>query len=203
MRPMKKAKRAMKILALIPAVVFFFSCNPMENDSKSNSYISVENILGTDVNGTSVNFLQSDVIKMDAQTGSMWVFADMAKATLKANLLDPAPLLPASQYNDIMLTRYIVTYSRVDGKNKEGVDVPYSFEGSLSTLLKVGTSSTISFVVVREVAKREPPLISLADGRAEGVMEVIARIQFYGHDMTNKNVKAEGTLTIFFANYGD
>lgn len=200
---MKKAKRAMKMLALLPAIVFLVSCNPMENDSKSNSYISVENILGTDISGTSTNFLQSDVVKYDSGTGALWVVADVAEATLRANLLDPAPFLPASQYNDIMLTRYIVSYSRVDGKNKEGVDVPYSFEGSLSTLLKVGSSTTISFVVVREVAKREPPLISLADGRAEGVMEVTARIQFYGHDMTNKNVKAEGTLTIFFANYGD
>ena len=66
------------------------------------------------------SFLQSDVVLAD-----LTVKADMATATLQASLLDPAPILDAGQFNDIMLDRYIVSYSRVDGKNREGVDVPY------------------------------------------------------------------------------
>jgi hypothetical protein len=53
------------------------------------------------------------------------------------------------------------------------------------------------------VAKLEPPLIALADGRAEGVLTCVAKIDFYGHDMINNKVKATGYLTIYFANYVD
>jgi hypothetical protein len=30
-----------------------------------------------------------------------------------------------------------------------------------------------------------------------------AKIEFYGHDLTDKAVKATGYLTVYFANYND
>ncbi len=194
----KKAKRTLIMLAVLPLILVLSACNPLEDKSKSSSFIIIESIMGTDAEGNNANFLQSDVLKSDST-----VVADIAEATLQAALMDPDPILGTSQYNDIILDRYIVSYSRVDGKNQQGVDVPYAFEGSLSQILRVGTSTTISFVVVREVAKLEAPLIDLVSNRAEGVIEAVAKIEFYGHDMTNNTVTATGYLTIFFANYAD
>jgi len=193
-----KSARTLLILAVLPAILMLSGCNPLENDSKSSSFIIVESIMGVDVSGTATNFLNSDVVGADSV-----VTADVATAVLRASLLDPAPILKAAQFNDIMLDRYIVSYSRVDGKNREGVDVPYAFEGAISQLLKVGASTSISIVVVREVAKLETPLINLAQNRAEGVIEATAKIELYGHDLTEHKVKATGYLTIFFANYVD
>ena len=62
---------------------------------------------------------------------------------------------------------------------------------------------TLSFVVVREVAKLESPLIDLAQNRAEGVIEATAKIELYGHDLVENKVTATGYLTVFFANYAD
>jgi len=194
----KKPAATLLILAVLPAILMLSGCNPLEDDSKSSSFIIVESITGTDLSGKTAGFLQSDVVL----TNSI-VTADVATATLRASLLDPAPILKPGQFNDIMLDRYIVSYSRVDGKNRQGVDVPYSFEGALTQLLKIGTSTSISFVVVREVAKLESPLIDLAQNRAEGVIEATAKIEFYGHDLVENKVKATGYLTIFFANYAD
>jgi hypothetical protein len=194
----KKSTGTLLILAVLPAILMLSGCNPLEDDSKSSSFIIVESITGTDLSGKTASFLQSDVVL----TSSI-VVADVATATLQASLLDPAPILKPGQFNDIMLDRYIVSYSRVDGKNRQGVDVPYSFEGALTQILKIGTSTSISFVVVREVAKIESPLIDLAQNRAEGVIEATAKIEFYGHDLTENKVKATGYLTIFFANYAD
>ena len=194
----KKSATILLMLAVLPAILMLSGCNPLEDDSKSSSFIIVESITGTDSSGTAASFLQSDVVLANSI-----VTADVAKATLRAGLLDPAPILKPSQFNDIMLDRYIVSYSRVEGKNRQGVDVPYSFEGSLSQILKIGTSVTLSFVVVREVAKLESPLIDLAQNRAEGVIEATAKIEFYGHDLVNNKVMATGYLTIFFANYAD
>jgi len=200
---MKKVKLTLTTIVILPFVLFLLSCNPIENESQSNSLLIVESLTGTDIGGNEVNFLDSDVLKVDSSTGDTYITADIAKATLSAKLLQPDSLLGPSHYNNIMVTRYFVSYSRSDGKNTEGVDVPYSFGASLSTLVEIDSSVTISFVIVRAVAKGEPPLINLSEGRGEGVLRVTAKVEFYGHDMTNRNVKATGYLSIDFSNYID
>ena len=194
---MKSMTKLFSITVVLGVIFFLSSCNPIEDDSKSSSLLTIEGIRAKDAQGVEADYLQSDVDKDGT------IYADAAVATLRASTLDPAPLMGASQYNDIILDRYTVTYSRTDGKNVPGVDVPLAFEGSLSTMIKVGTAVSVGFIVVREVAKLEPPLIALAEGRDEGVLTCIAQIDFYGHDMINNKVKATGYLTIYFANYVD
>jgi hypothetical protein len=194
---MKKALTIIQLSALVAVLLFFSSCNKLSKDTRSNSMLIIENLTGTDISGLEVNFLQSDVL-----TVLDTIVADLAKVTFTAQLLSPA-LTESSQYSDILVTRYVVSFTRSDGKNVEGVDVPYSFEGYLSALVKVGTSTNINFIIVREVAKLEPPLVDLQDGRGDGVLQVKARVDFYGHDLANKNVMATGYLNIFFANYAD
>jgi hypothetical protein len=195
---MNTIKKAFRIALVLTAFLALYSCNPVEDDSRSASILRVENILGTDAEGSSGNFLQSDVLM---STGS--VRADRATATLRAETLDPDPLLGTSQYNDVVVTRYLVSYSRTDGRKTPGVDVPYPFEGSLSTVIRAGATASISFVIVREVAKLEPPLLNLVEVTGEKVLTCTAKVEFYGHDMVNKTVKATGYLTIYFANYAD
>ncbi len=200
---MKKLHSIISILAILLVSLFLSSCNPIEDESRSPSILVLLNLTGSDIEGNEANFLQSDVVKLDEDTGGTYVTADTASATLTAKLLQPESHFGSSQYNSIMLTRYIVSYYRTDGKNSQGVDVPYSFEGSLSTLIEIDQSVDISFIIVREVAKLEPPLINLADGRAEGTITATAKVEFYGHDLTNNTVKTTGYLTIYFANYID
>ncbi len=200
---MKKVKLTLTIIVILPFVLFLLSCNPIENESQSSSLLIVESLTGTDIEGNEVNLLESDVLKVDSSTGDTYITADIAKAILSAKLLQPDSLLGPSHHNNIMVTRYVVSYFRSDGKNTEGIDVPYSFEGSLSTLVEIDSSVTISFAIVRAVAKAEPPLVNLTEGRGEGVLQVTAKVEFYGHDMTNRNVKATGYLSIYFSNYID
>lgn len=201
---MKKRTWTFVILAALPVVLLFTACNPLENDSRSSSFIVVENISGTTSAGTAVSFLESDVVKVDSSSGAGTVYSDTAAVTLRASLLDPSSAATTSQYNDILLDRYVVSYSRTDGKNREGTDVPYSFEAALSRSLKVGASTTFAIVVVRDAAKLEPPLVNLAvQPRDEGVIETTAKIEFYGHDVAERAVTATGYLSVRFANYVD
>ena len=187
------------ILAVLPSLLVLTSCNPLEDESQSSTLLIVESLMGRDATGTAASYLQSDVV-----TSGGIIFADAATATLRASFLDPAPILKPSGYSDIILDRYIVSYFRSDGRSRVGVDVPYSFEGALTQVVKVNATTTFSFVIVREVAKLEAPLISLAKGGVgEGVIEMTARVDFYGHDLTNNKVTATGYLTVFFANYAD
>lgn len=202
---MKKANWVWKITAIFPVIILLIACNPVENETRSNSMLIVQNIMGTDIEDNEVNFLQSDVVVVDPDTGTQTITADTASATLSAELLNPAPLLGtgSSHYNDIKVTRYVVSYHRTDGKNVEGEDVPYSFEGSLSALVEIDSTTEISFVIVREVAKWESPLVDLREVGGERVLEVKAKVEFYGQDLAGRNVKATGYLPIFFANYAD
>lgn len=200
---MEKAKNPLKITAILTVIFLLLSCNPIEDETQSDSILVLQNLTGTDIEGNEVNFLQSDVVSVDSDTGLSYVAADAVEASFTAKLMDPTTTLTSSLYNNIIITRYTVAYVRSDGKNTEGVEVPYSFEGSLSTLIEIDSTVDVSFIIVREVAKLEPPLINLREGRGEGTIEVTAKVDFYGHDITNNNVKATGYLTIFFANYID
>ncbi len=194
-------KNWLKILVIVPAIFLLFSCNPIENDSRSASVLLVIKISGTDIEKNEADFLQSDVVVIDPDTSTSTVAADAATVTFTAQTLDPEPLLGTSPYNDIIVTNYVVSYTRSDGKNQEGVDVPYSFDGALSKQVQVGSQTDVSFVIVRAVSKLEPPLLNLASARGEGELKTTARIDFYGHDTIGNTITATGYLTIFFANY--
>jgi len=200
---MAKKKTATKLGILLTFVLFLFSCNAIVEDSESNTLLLIVELAGTDMEGNPSNFLQSDVLYTDSQAGTSTIFADIAKATLKAEPMNPNPEVMTSVYNDIELSSYTVHYARSDGKNVEGVDIPYAFEGTLAGYIEAGTAVDISFVVVREVAKMEPPLLGLREGRSDGVLQMTARIDFYGKDLSGNGVKATGYLTIYFANYAN
>ncbi len=196
---MKKSKPVILSGMVIVAILALMACNPIENDTQSANLLTVLSIQGVDSTGSGADFLQSDVVNMS--TGSAVVTPDVATAAIRNTTLDPNPVGGVSQYSDVILTRYVVSYTLPNGAKTEGVDVPYSFEGALSTTIPINTEASFGFIVVRDVAKTEPPLRQLWDG--VDVLQVTAKIEFFGHDVTNRDVKATGYLTIFFSNYAD
>jgi hypothetical protein len=192
----------LKGMILVVGCLALLSCNPLENKTESSSILILQDLIGVNTQGDKVSYLESDVVQLDT-SGNPYVTPDPAVASFAAKLLDPTSSLGPSQYNDIIVDRYVVRYSRIEGKNQEGVDVPYSFEGSLSAMVKIDSTADISFPIVRAAAKLEPPLVNMATTNAEGVLQITARVDFYGHDMMNKKVTATGYLAIFFANWPD
>lgn len=197
---MKKTTIAFKILALIPLAFVLIACNSIENDTRSASILIVDSLMGEDAEGNAANYLESDVLFMD-KDGNTSITADAAIASLSARLLDPASITGPSYLNAITITRYVVSYTRSDGRGTEGVDVPYSFDGQLTAVIGIGSARDISMTIVRAAAKMEPPLVDMHIGRDAGVLTAHARVDFYGHDQVGNDVKATGYLTIHFANY--
>ncbi|MHB8056065.1 MAG: hypothetical protein ACYDH3_12545 [Candidatus Aminicenantales bacterium] len=204
MRHKSLTTRMTAILAVSVLVLILPACNPLENETTAMSLLQIVSLMGLDSTGAAADYIQSDILFEDPDTGETAIFADIATATLTAQMLDPDPINGISPYADIQLTGYTVTYSRSDGKNTPGVDVPYPFDGSLTSLIAVGSQSSVSFVIVRETAKQESPLLDILQdsSRPEG-LTVTARVDFYGHDLTNENVTATGYISITFANYGN
>ncbi|MGD8539256.1 MAG: hypothetical protein PVI66_11125 [Candidatus Aminicenantes bacterium] len=201
---MKTLKTLLKIMAILPVILLYIACNPLSDDTRSASILIVENLTGSDLEGNTANFLQSDVIFQDPEDPeSSTIYADPALVSFTAQLLDPASLTGPSYLNDITVTRYVVSYIRADGRNTEGVDVPYSFEGNLSIVVPIDSMVEANFIIVREVAKLEPPLIGLHEWRDAGVINCTAKVDFYGQDQVGNKVKATGYLTVYFANYAN
>jgi len=200
---MRKMKNVLKLMVIVPALFLLFSCNPLEDDSKSNSLLLIVKIVGTDIEDSEANFLESDVVDVGTD-GNPSYADDAAVVTFTAKTLDPMPMFEdTSVYSNIFVERYIVSYIRSDGKSLEGVDVPYAFEGAMSALVEVDAEENVSFIIVRAIAKLEPPLVDLAQGRGEGQLNLTAKIDFYGKDTLGNTVKATGYLSIFFADYAE
>lgn len=196
---MKKTGLTFKIMGVAVLSLVLFSCNPLEKGYESSSFIIIENIVGKDQEGNDSSVVFSDVAKI--VEGQTVFYSDFVQVTFQAALLDPNPILGVSQFSNIMLERYVVTYTRSDGATGEGTEVPYHFEGNLATLLEVGSSVTVPIMIVRDIAKTQAPLDALIG--SANVLECVARIDFYGHDLRKRAVTQTGYITVRFADYID
>jgi hypothetical protein len=178
------------------------SCGDQTRQGTASSYLiigGIEAASGADPT-TFGSGLASDVItvKDDVPT----IFNDPGRVTFKLGLKDPGPAsspVTPTQNNWITVTQYHVQYVRSDGHNIEGVDVPYAFDGGLAGT--VSGDTTLGFTLVRNQAKMEAPLAALATNPI--VLSTIARVTFYGHDQTGREVSVTGNVDVTFANFGD
>jgi hypothetical protein len=125
-------------------------------------------------------------------------FNDPGQATLSIAMKDVS-VTPTTN-NTVTVMRYHVEYSRADGRNTPGVDVPYSFDGASTVAIPAGPAVTIGFELVRHAAKEEAPLVQLISG--QNIINVIATITFYGKDLVGNDVSATGQILITFGNFG-
>ena len=157
---MKKTKPTLKILAVAAAFLALSGCNNLSREAQSSSLIVIESLTGTTAEGDVAAFLQSDVLKNGAQ--GTYVAADVATANIMIRLINPNPISPPSQFNDVVLTNYRVTYELENGPGTPGADVPFPFDGNFSTVLcEVDKSTAVPFVVVLSDAKLVAPLVNL------------------------------------------
>jgi hypothetical protein len=192
---MKKNTMTFRILAAAAIVLALAGCNTISKETESSSIIIIQSITGTDIDGETVAFLQSDVRDSDGL-----VRVSTATANIIVRLVNPGSADGPTQFNDVVLTNYRVTYELPTGPGSPGVDVPLPFDGNFSTVLcQVDETTSVPFVVVLESAKLAAPLVGLIGTNT--VIETKAKIEIFGHDLTDHEVTATGYLTIYFADY--
>jgi hypothetical protein len=132
------------------------------------------------------------------------IFTDPGSVELRLQLRDlGSPGSPASPsaLNAVTITRYHVRYVRSDGRNVQGTDVPYEYDGAVTFTVPADGSATAGFTIVRSQAKREAPLAPLVNN--DTIISTIAYVTFYGHDQTGNEVSVTGTIDVTFGNFGD
>jgi hypothetical protein len=138
------------------------------------------------------------------QTPCPTIYTDPGQVEMRLQLRDignPAAPSSPSPLNAVTITRYHVRYLRSDGRNAQGIDVPYEFDGGATFTVPADGSVTAGFNLVRAVSKREAPLASLVTG--DSLITVIAEVTFYGRDQAGNEVSVVGLIDVSFANWGD
>jgi hypothetical protein len=202
LRSFVKPIRTRSAAALILAASFVAlpGCTSTQLQGQSSSYLIVQSISAARGDTPDEDF---PVLDSDVSTNGT-IFADIANINLTLGMKDPGstqnPSTPTSA-NYITVTRYHVKYIRSDGRNVQGVDVPYEFDaGSTATVVGTGTEMTITLVRVQ--AKLEAPLKSLVGQGGQVAITTTAEITLYGKDQAGRDVSVKGTITVNFADFG-
>jgi hypothetical protein len=132
------------------------------------------------------------------------IFADNGRVTMRLVLRDPGTpgnAAAPSSLNQVTFSRYRVRYRRTDGRNTEGVDVPYAFDSAVTFTVPNDGSAEAAFLLVRTSAKEEAPLRNLVN--SPDFIATIAEVTFFGEDLAGNAVTVSGSIGITFGNWGD
>ena len=179
------------------------SCGSAVRQGTGTSFLIINELAfarGSEPDTFTANLL-SDVVTVIDENPTF--FNDLGRVSFVLGLKDPGPAGSPSaptQNQFITIDRYHVRFFRADGRNTQGVDVPYAFDGAF-TVTVGNNEAQAGFTVVRNLAKREAPLQAL---RSNGViLSTFAEITFYGRDQTGHEVVASARTSIDFGNFAD
>jgi hypothetical protein len=148
--------------------------------------------------GTFTPVLRSDVLTKGS------VFEDNGRVTMGAAMHDASVNAAAPTTNNLItVTRYRVEFRRSDGRNTQGVDVPYAFDGGVTFTVGTGDTVSVPFSLVRAQAKLESPLMNLRGLGGSVLISTIAEVTFYGHDQAGRDTSVTGQISVNFADWGD
>jgi hypothetical protein len=184
------------------------SCGDVVRGDRSAVILVINSLQGAPGNKPS-SFgtpLESDVVTnlqspppCSATSPCPTIFNDLGQAVLSIVPKD-ASLTPSSN-NQVTITRYHIDYMRTDGRNTQGVDVPYSVDGGVTATVPPTGTANVAFELVQNVAKEQAPLVQLIASRE--FISTIAKVTFYGRDQVGNDVSITGQIQINFGNFAD
>ncbi len=200
------------VLAVLVCGLSATSCADIARTGTGPAYLIMESVTGSSGGGSGSTFtssLLSDVQRMvDVTVGGVTtqqptIYNDLGRATIRAEMKNSLNPTTPSALNSITINRYRVRYRRTDGRNTEGVDVPYGFDGGTTMTISIGSSADVNFDLVRHQAKAERPLSTLVGGRGLIFLSTIAEVTFFGRDQAGNEVSIMGSIDVQFGDFGD
>jgi hypothetical protein len=204
MRPagmMGRAMRALGMATIVGGSMVMASCHSAVTEGRSSVYLIMESLEGgSGADGQSAEFFHT--LQSDVQTKG-GIVEDPGKVRLRIAFKDVTNPNAPTTNNFVTINRYRVEFRRADGRNTQGKDVPYAFDGA-STFTVSDTPTEGGFILVRVQSKLEAPLITLVGNRGAGlVISTFADVTFYGRDQTGTEVSVKGTISVNFADWAD
>ncbi len=202
-------RRVSKAILVSTLTAISASCGDVVRQGRSPAMLVIDLLTGAPGGGRGAN-TQAATLYSDVQVllttpapctptnPCPTVFPDSGQASFSLVMKDAA-LAPTSN-NQITLNRYHVEYTRADGRNRPGIDVPYAFDGAMTGTV-AGNGATLGFELVRHVSKGESPLVQLIQNPQ--IISSIAHVTFYGRDAVGNDVSVSGSIHIEFGDFGD
>lgn len=205
-------RSAKGLLAAAVCGLSMTSCADLARTGSGPAYLIMESVTASKGGGSAGAFTSSllsdvqtivDVTVGTTTVPTAMVFNDNGRAVIRAEMKNSLSSTAPTAISSITLNRYRVRFRRTDGRNTEGVDVPYGFDGGTTVTIPAGSSAQVNFDLVRHQAKLERPLITMAGGRGLIFLTTIAEVTFYGRDQAGNEVSITGSIDVQFGDYGD
>jgi hypothetical protein len=167
-------------------------------EGQAASYLVMNALEGAKCEDTQFTpVLRSDVITNGG------VCEDNGRVAMTAAMRDVTNPNTPTTNNAITVNRYHVSYRRSDGRNTQGVDIPFDFDGAVTFTVRPGEEARVPFSLVRAQAKLESPLMALRYGGNGLLISTIADVTFFGHDQTGRETSVTGKISVNFADWAD
>ncbi len=199
---------------LILAALFTTACGDVARSGRGPAYLVIQALegasgakpeeFGTTVASDVVTLVEQDINGTKVRVAT--VYGDPGRVVFRLGSKDPGPAATPTipgPLNDVTVNRYRVVYKRADGRNTQGVDVPYAFDGAFTVTVRGTGPSEAGFDLVRIAAKIESPLRNLSGFGGAQFIGTIADITFYGRDQAGNEASVTGSISVSFADYGD
>ena len=119
---------------------------------------------------------------------------------VEAEVVVKNPGAESTRRDSVTVSSYHVKYTRSDGRDIQGQDVPYEISGPLTATIPPGDSDTFSVTAVRHQAKIEAPLKNIT---GLDLVTMRAEVTIFGETLNGDGVTGAGSVQITFADYGD
>ena len=141
-------------------------------------------------------------LSSDIRISNGAVCPDVVSLRLENHFKNPSVTATGFRH-DFTIERYEVRYFRSDGRNTEGVDVPFRISGNVAQEVLEESAAVLNVEVVRRQAKLELPLSALAGGNPP-VLTVFAEVTLHARTTTGQTTNpVSARLQIDFANFVD
>jgi hypothetical protein len=203
---MRKVIHCVCLAAVVVATSM--SCGDVVRNSRAPVILVINSLQAAQGNKPSLFFsnLLSDVIvnvttpaPCSTTSPCPTIFNDLGQATLTLVMKD-ASIQPSTN-NSVTITRYHVEFTRADGRNRPGADVPYGFDGAVTATVLPNAQTVFGFEWVRTSMKVESPLVQLINSAV--TISTIATVTFYGRDQVGNDISISGSISIDFGDFGD
>jgi hypothetical protein len=206
-------RTTVRFIGMAAIVAASISCGDVVRTGRSPAYLVIDSLQGAPGNRPTplVGNLSSDVVTnltspapCTSTNPCPTIFNDVGNATLRLALKDigspSTPSTPTTN-NEVTITRIHIKYKRADGRDQQGVDVPYEWDAAATVTVPAAGIATIGFELVRSIAKSESPLVQLQT--SPSIINTITEVTFYGRDQAGNAVSVTGLIQINFGNFGD
>lgn len=193
-----RSKTFINILLCTALLLVIPGCNQIENITNSSAAIIITEITGNDLTGSAGSTtIFSDVVDDDGSISN-----DNCTIKVQAYLINPEGT-GNTYYQDVIIDQIDISFSRAEGLNVEGKDVPYRFSQKVTAQVSIGGSTEIGAVLIQHNAKLEPPLVDLTYNVQAHILKLEAHITVYGRDNAgNRVAPATGTVSVWCSNFG-